>query len=124
MPEKGYGRQHARNHLAIIETIPPDGKRQKSAFRARAAAVACGQTRAELEGATVLHILGSRTRLCDGITRREALRAGGLGLFGLSLPQLLAAESAPAPASPTAGFGKAKRCILLYLYGAPSQLET
>ena len=29
--------------------------------------------------------------LCDGITRREALRMGGLSLFGLSLPQVLRA---------------------------------
>src|SRR5262245_867104 len=74
----------------------------------------------------MLHILGSRTRLCDGITRREALRAGGLALTGLTLPHLWRATEAPAaPTSkPTAGFGTAKRCILLYLYGAASQLET
>ena len=74
----------------------------------------------------MLHILGSRTRLCDGLTRREALRAGGLGFFGLSLAHLFRAEesnAAPAP-KPAAGFGQSKRCILLYLYGSPSQLET
>lgn len=31
---------------------------------------------------------------CDGVTRRDFLRIGGLALGGLSLPQLLAAESA------------------------------
>ena len=31
----------------------------------------------------MLSILGSRVRLCDGITRREALRVGGLGFTGL-----------------------------------------
>lgn len=74
----------------------------------------------------MLHILGSRTRLCDGITRREALRAGGLGLLGLTLPHLTRGEQARAAgaAKQAAGFGKAKRCILLYLYGSPSQLET
>src|SRR2546426_735921 len=74
----------------------------------------------------MLHVLGSRSRLCDRVSRREALRAGGLGLFGLTLPGLWRAQeanSAPA-AKPAAGFGKAKSCILLYLYGAPSQLET
>src|SRR5262245_14601344 len=81
----------------------------------------------------MLHVLGSPSRLCDAVTRREALRAGGLGLFGLSLPHLWRAEEASAaPPQPSSakkstavgGFGKAKRCILLYLYGAASQLET
>lgn len=70
----------------------------------------------------MLRILGSTTRLCDGISRREALRAGGLGFLGLTLSDVLATA---APAGRTIpGFGKAKSCILLYLYGAPSQLET
>src|SRR5207237_303314 len=30
----------------------------------------------------MLRVLGSAKRLCDGITRREALRVGGLGLGG------------------------------------------
>jgi hypothetical protein len=70
----------------------------------------------------MLRILGSAKRLCDGWTRRDMLRAGGLGLTGLQLGDLLRlrAESA----TPAGQFGKAKACILLYLYGAPSQLET
>jgi hypothetical protein len=73
----------------------------------------------------MLRILGSSTRLCDGLTRREALRAGGLGLFGLGLADLSRLQEAQAaPAARAGGFGKAKACILLYLYGAPSQLET
>jgi hypothetical protein len=73
----------------------------------------------------MLRILGSTTRLCDGLTRREALRAGGLGFLGLSLPELLRLETAAASQAgkPAARFGQAKACILLYLYGAPSQLE-
>jgi hypothetical protein len=74
----------------------------------------------------MLRILGSARRLCDGLTRRELLRAGGLGLFGLGLTDLSrlgALQAAPAPAAPASGFGSAKACILLYLYGAPSQLE-
>lgn len=71
----------------------------------------------------MLRILGSRTRLCDGLSRREVLRAGGLGLLGLQLADLLRLPAAHASPAPPA-FGKAKSCILLYLYGAPSQLET
>jgi Protein of unknown function (DUF1501) len=76
----------------------------------------------------MLRILGSPKRFCDGLTRREMLVAGGLGLCGLGLPDLLRAEeeraSTPKAAKPARSFGKAKACILLFLYGSPSQLET
>jgi hypothetical protein len=74
----------------------------------------------------MLRILGSSRRLCDGLSRRDLLHAGGLGLLGLALPDLTRQEEAGAAGSRPAerGFGKAKSCILLYLYGAPSQLET
>jgi len=59
------------------------------------------------------------------LTRREILRAGGLGLHGLGLPGLLRAreEAATRPATaPT--FGRAKACILLFMWGGPAQQET
>ena len=37
----------------------------------------------------MLRILGKPSSQCDGISRREWLRIGGLGLGGLTLPQLL-----------------------------------
>jgi uncharacterized protein (DUF1501 family) len=66
--------------------------------------------------------LWNRASRADLLDRRELLRVGGLSLAGLSLPALLgrAAEKKPAAKS----FGKAKSCILLYLSGAPSQLDT
>ncbi|HET6572258.1 MAG TPA: DUF1501 domain-containing protein, partial [Fimbriiglobus sp.] len=61
---------------------------------------------------------------CDGITRRDLLRVGGLSLAGLSLPNLLRAENTPVPASGGGrGFGKAKSVILVYLQGGPSHLD-
>jgi hypothetical protein len=76
----------------------------------------------------MLRILGSPKRLCDGCTRRDMLWAGGLGLFGLGLPDylhLLDAQAADGTQKQAAkSFGKAKSCILLFLYGSPSQLET
>jgi hypothetical protein len=74
----------------------------------------------------MLRILGSARRLCDGWTRREMLRAGGLGLFGLGLADFFRLRDAQARASRTLSrsFGKARSCILLFLYGSPSQLET
>ena len=40
----------------------------------------------------MLRVLGSDKRFCDGISRRDALWAGGLSLFGLSLGDYLRAE--------------------------------
>ncbi len=51
------------------------------------------------------------------LSRREWLRIGGLGAFGLTLPDLLAARDAGRP-------GRARSCILLFLLGAPPQHET
>jgi hypothetical protein len=76
----------------------------------------------------MLTIHDAGVQLCDGLTRREVLRAGGLGLFGLSLPELLRVRSEAATATrerPTGGSGgKAKSCILLFLLGGPPQHET
>jgi hypothetical protein len=67
------------------------------------------------------------TRLCDGFTRREWLRVGGLGLFGLSMPELLRSGQTAAgktPRSDGPGAGKAKACIVLFLMGGPTQHST
>src|SRR5262249_23691708 len=70
----------------------------------------------------MLRILGSPKRLCDGLTRRDMLWAGGLCLGGLTLEKYF--RPTAEAARPAAGhFGQAKACILLYLYGAASQLE-
>ncbi len=60
-------------------------------------------------------------RLCDGLTRREVLRAGGLTALGLSLPDLLRRVGA-APAGGRGG--KARSCIVLFLMGGPPQHST
>jgi hypothetical protein len=76
----------------------------------------------------MIRVLGGPKRLCDGLTRRELLQVGTLGLVGLGLPEwerLSAARAAERPsASSLPGFGRARSCILLFLYGSPSQLET
>jgi hypothetical protein len=62
----------------------------------------------------MLTMLGTPRRCCDGLTRRETLRAGALGLLGgFTLPNLLAAEAAQPPRRA----GRAKSVILLYLLG-------
>src|SRR5438094_47346 len=75
----------------------------------------------------MLSLLGPGVRLCDGITRREALRVGGLGFTGLMWSDCLRARAATGrlPKGAAAGsFGKAKACILVFNYGGPSHLET
>jgi hypothetical protein len=60
-------------------------------------------------------------RRCDGIPRREYLRIGALGLFGLNLPQLLrAAESETAKTAPA----RKVSCILMWLSGGISQIDS
>src|ERR1700682_373982 len=55
-------------------------------------------------GIVMLNLQAPGVRLCDGITRREMLRAGSLGLFGLSLPALLRGQQlAAASTAPLAG---------------------
>lgn len=70
----------------------------------------------------MIRFLGPGTRLCDGRSRREILRVGGLGLLGagLGLPSLAATSTAPGEAS----FGRAKSCIVLFLMGGPPQHST
>jgi hypothetical protein len=70
----------------------------------------------------MIRVLGGPKRLCDGMTRRDLLRVGSLGLLGLGLSGSGAVASGGSGTLP--GFGRAKSCILLYLYGAPSQIET
>jgi uncharacterized protein DUF1501 len=69
----------------------------------------------------MLSLLGTPRRLCDGLSRREFLRLGGVGALGLN--HLLAAPSRAAEPR-AAHFGQAKSCILLFLYGSPPQHET
>lgn len=61
----------------------------------------------------MLRVLGNPKRTCDGVTRRELLVAGGLGLMGLGA----ATATPPQPR-------KAKSVICLFLFGGWSQLDT
>jgi uncharacterized protein (DUF1501 family) len=53
------------------------------------------------------------------LSRRELLRAGALGGLGLTLPDLLRFQAHAAGPRP-----KADACLLVFLWGAPSQYET
>src|SRR5262245_59186969 len=64
----------------------------------------------------MLTLLGTPRQCCDGLTRRETLKAGALSLLGggFTLPNLLRAEQA-APRGKRKG--RAKSVICLYLLG-------
>jgi hypothetical protein len=77
----------------------------------------------------MLSILGPGVRLCDGITRREMLRVGGLAFTGLTWAHWLRARAAAAEKprterkSRSGTFGKARACIVIFNYGGPSHLD-
>jgi hypothetical protein len=69
-----------------------------------------------------------RRSACNGflaaapaIGRREFLRAGALPLVGLGLPRLLQARESAATLRPR---GKAKACIVLFMWGGPAHQDT
>ena len=70
----------------------------------------------------MINLQGSPRRLCDGLSRREFLSLGSLGAFGYGLADHLALGAERSAVAP--GFGKAKACILIFLYGSPPQHET
>lgn len=62
------------------------------------------------------------TKRCDGISRRDFLRVGGLSALGLGLGNFFHIQRAIA--SNNRLRPKAKSCILIWLDGGPSHLET
>src|SRR5262245_37254330 len=60
-------------------------------------------------------------KTCEGVTRREWLRVGGLGAMGLALPQLLAAQARGEAVH--GSFGRAKACILCFMWGGQPHLD-
>lgn len=77
----------------------------------------------------MLSLLGQRAKdLCDrrlGMSRRDVLRVGGSGMFGLTLGSMLQmqAQAEESKISGGPGWGKAKSVVLIYLQGGPSHLD-
>ncbi len=61
---------------------------------------------------------GRPVRFCDGLTRRDFLHAGALAGLGLTLPGWLAARQGGA------GRDSDVNCIMLFLVGGPSHIDT
>lgn len=67
----------------------------------------------------MLTFYGDRQGFCDGMSRRNFLRIGGLAMGGLALPQLLAAS-----AQAQGNASRHKSIIMVYLPGGPSHMDT
>jgi uncharacterized protein (DUF1501 family) len=67
----------------------------------------------------MLEFKWGRTRNCEGVTRRDVLRVGSVGLFGLSLPGILRADAAPE----TPQAKGETNVILIWLDGGPSHID-
>jgi uncharacterized protein (DUF1501 family) len=61
-----------------------------------------------------------RTARCDGVSRRNFLRVGGLGALGLALPRLLQSEAHAAGGAKA----RAKSVVLVYLGGGMSHHDS
>jgi Protein of unknown function (DUF1501) len=66
----------------------------------------------------VISILGQNHRFCDGISRREFLRVGALGLGGLTLADLLRHEARGESS------GRPRSVIYVVLGGGPSHIDS
>lgn len=64
------------------------------------------------------------TKRCDGATRRNFVRAGGLTALGLGMPSLSQLQQATAASPLSSISAKAKSCILIWLDGGASHLDT
>jgi hypothetical protein len=85
----------------------------------------------------MIRLLGSRKTLCDGFTRRDLLHVGSVSCLGLGMDawerRVAMASGGTGQAGGSGqtggthelpGFGRAKACILLFLFGSPPQHET
>lgn len=73
----------------------------------------------------MIDLHGPGIRLCDGVSRRSLLQAGAVSALGLSLPQFYQARAAGgAAAGPEAPPPRDINCIMVWLWGAPSHVDT
>ena len=66
------------------------------------------------------------SKRCDGVTRRDFVRVGGLTALGLGMCDFfqLRRVTAASPLSNSKAISKAKSCILIWLDGGASHLDT
>src|SRR5215204_7244949 len=73
----------------------------------------------------MISIPGKSGATCDGFSRREFLRIGGMGMAGIALADILRLQAAATEtnAKGKAGWGRAKSVIFVFLQGGPSHID-
>ena len=66
----------------------------------------------------MLGLMGETIGQHAGISRREALRVGGLSALGIHLPDVLRAQARASERT-----GREFNCVLLWLLGGPSHID-
>ena len=103
-----------KKHPAALSDLPVLGSGRKILLHT------CDDVGVQREGRAnaMLSLFGpARTGYCDGVTRRDFLKVGGLALGGLSLPGLLRAES-------QSGVRRShKAVIMIFLAGGPAHQD-
>src|SRR5216117_41535 len=80
------------------------------------------------EERTMLNLPGHRGCNCEGLTRRELLRIGSIGMMGLSLPHFFfwrdqAHAAAASKYAGARGWESAKSVVMIFLQGGPSHID-
>ena len=71
----------------------------------------------------MIQLLQRNIRVCSGLSRREWLAVGGISALGLHWPDLLWAREQPASERRPRLFGRAKSCVVIFLFGGPGQQD-
>jgi hypothetical protein len=102
--------------------FPRSGRRERRRLLATEGCALASSRAVRYSGSSrrdpILSIHGRPHSVCEGVSRRELLQAAGAGLFGMTLPDLLHAEST-APS----GKARARSVIFLFLFGGRQRIE-
>ncbi len=103
----------------MLEACFREGDRQRASYKGRAK-LSDWIRHQHTRGRFMIDISADRCHgFCDGIHRRDFLRAGALTAFGLTMGDALRARAHGAAAE-----GKARSVILLWMSGGPSHMDT
>jgi hypothetical protein len=70
----------------------------------------------------MISVCGQPARMCDGLSRRELLRIGGLSLLGLNQLDLARLRAATV-STPAVDKRRRHACVFLFLFGGPSHID-
>lgn len=71
----------------------------------------------------MIRFVGKTQQSCDGYTRRDLLQVGGASALEVMLSSVLGAQASGPSISDKGSFGRARACIVVYLFGGPSHID-